>query len=501
MRRLCVGLVAFVLLLTLTACQTNLESDPSSSQTTESTTTTTESSVISSNLTTQTSTSLTETTVSETEENTSSTSQKSSTLRTTSSSSKKSSTTVKKSSATTKPSITETGTTTTAKKSFVTRPWTTTTTTRSKKSRTTTTTTTAPTKPSRPKDVWDGKYEDKFAGGNGTKASPYVIKTAQQFALFADEVNVKAYEDRYVYFSLESDIDLASIPWTPIGSYSCPFRGHFEGNGHAIHNLNVTKAHIDSDKSVVVAGLFGAIQDSEIRNLGIETATINISPSWETDYNYIGTLCGYLSVGQKDTKLSSCYVMRSKIEVPDTSVVICAGGVAGFIYLTSTADCSLEKVESHSTLVTENAVTIYDGGIAGSINIKGSGRVTATNFCSYVDSNKPEKGDKYIGAFGQLYTKGGRVTLRDGYTYVGFSSKGGERGTITYYGISSEIYVGGKKNLMDFENIYSSRSLYPSDMKNYINAQNLHYSVAVPEGLWDDELWDLTNPHRPRLIF
>ena len=65
-------------------------------------------------------------------------------------------------------------------------------------------------------DSWDGTAASGFAYGSGTSSSPYVIETAEQLAYLAQSVNSgNSYSGKYI--SLESNIDLCNINWTPIG--------------------------------------------------------------------------------------------------------------------------------------------------------------------------------------------------------------------------------------------------------------------------------------------
>ena len=91
-------------------------------------------------------------------------------------------------------------------------------------------------------------YADKYAGGSGTKDTPYIISSDLELAKLANDVNtgssmaMKSGE----YFKLTKDIDLKHGIWTPIGSTKCIkkdpdryFAGIFDGDGHAIKNMHI----------------------------------------------------------------------------------------------------------------------------------------------------------------------------------------------------------------------------------------------------------------------
>lgn len=87
-------------------------------------------------------------------------------------------------------------------------------------------------------DTWDGTtIADKFAAGDGTQGNPFQIETAAQLAYFAKTVNEgEAYLHKYIV--LTADIDLANKEWTPIGNYSNPFKGNFNGDNHTVTGMH-----------------------------------------------------------------------------------------------------------------------------------------------------------------------------------------------------------------------------------------------------------------------
>ena len=121
-----------------------------------------------------------------------------------------------------------------------------------------------------------------FSGGSGTPDDPYIITSAAE--LNAVRYNLTA------HFRLSNDIDLTNYlapggagyakwgaaGWLPIGTttrswpqrMSCELRfaGEFDGNGHKITGLWIARRGEDS------VGLFGAIENATIKNLGVEIA-------------------------------------------------------------------------------------------------------------------------------------------------------------------------------------------------------------------------------------
>lgn len=130
--------------------------------------------------------------------------------------------------------------------------------------------------------LWTDYAASSFEGGEGTAESPYLIKTAEQLAKLAKDVNegVSTYED--TYFKMVADIDLDGHDWTPIGynrtvgdgddavNERADFSGKFDGNGCKISNLYIPG--LPNYKSM---GLFAnTSQTFELRNLTIESGEI-----------------------------------------------------------------------------------------------------------------------------------------------------------------------------------------------------------------------------------
>lgn len=134
--------------------------------------------------------------------------------------------------------------------------------------------------------AWDGTAAESFEGGNGDSSDPYIIKTAEQLAFLAKQVNGgETYRGKY--FQLEADLDLSGSEWTPIGTETVPFSGKFSGNGNVLTNVKISAA---GD----YIGLFG-YNTGTITYVGIESGEISGG-------NCTGSICG-LNAGT----ITGCY--------------------------------------------------------------------------------------------------------------------------------------------------------------------------------------------------
>ena len=128
-----------------------------------------------------------------------------------------------------------------------------------------------------PDGVWTAYATDSFEGGSGTKDDPYKIKTAEQLAKLAADINSgkgdKEYTHSGEYFILTDNIDLSAHRWVPIGYYVIneghQFSAYFNGN-----NKKITGLYVKEERDDYSAGLFGAVGGITIENVIIENGYV-----------------------------------------------------------------------------------------------------------------------------------------------------------------------------------------------------------------------------------
>ncbi len=233
----------------------------------------------------------------------------------------------------------------------------------------------------------------QFAGGSGTAADPYIIKTKAHLN------NVRYYLN--AHFRMEADIvfteaDFASdgdfynsgTGWQPIGTDSAaPFTGTFDGNGHTITGL---KIHITSD-TVIYVGLFGYIRNSTIMELGLKNSDFFVEKltTASRSVEYIGGLVGSVY----SSTITDCYITGNVtgtvvLTAADDSgiggITCYAAGIAGDAsYATTITGCyNAATVSVKVTATAKYSARAYAGGITGygSANITtcyNTGNITA----------------------------------------------------------------------------------------------------------------------------
>jgi len=174
--------------------------------------------------------------------------------------------------------------------------------------------------------------------GSGSSGSPYLIANLNN--LYWITQNSSEWRSTK-YYRQTADIDAsATSSWdggqgfSPIGNSSRQFQGHYDGDGHSIQNLTISRSTTN------YIGLFGYTDGAEIQNLGVRNASIT------GDY-YTGGL-----VGQNEkSDVLNCH---------STGMILggrYTGGLVGYNY----DDATVENSYSHAF----TSGFRYVGGLVG----------------------------------------------------------------------------------------------------------------------------------------
>ena len=225
-----------------------------------------------------------------------------------------------------------------------------------------------------------GTFVDRFA------FSAYTSSTAGIAISTVDDLkDITANEEYY----LTDHIDLLGTAWTPLFDASNPFTGTLHGNGYVIYNLEITGGDDHYQ------GLFAALKDASIENLGIGVRNIEGGGA-------IGALAGYAEE-TSTLALSNIAVgaMSANAQIKSTAAVDIGGltasyvgGVIGYLKAGTLENaCNLVAVEGSSDHV---------GGLVG----KNEG--TATGYA--------------MGAVSGARSVGGLVGYNNGGTATGYAT-------------------------------------------------------------------------------
>ena len=245
------------------------------------------------------------------------------------------------------------------------------------------------------------------------QSSKTSITTVDELLQFAKAVDNGEYDDKTdAVVSLDADLDLTGIAWTPIGSTFDAdenllhyFSGKFYGNGHTISNLDFSENYGKTEYPSF--GFFSEVYGAEISGLTIQ-GKLDVSNSAPV---FFGTVAGVAA----DSKIFDCV---SDVSFTDTdkyingTVAMCGYAINSTIeYCQNKGDFSVMKDTSQ----------FWMGGIAG------LAENSAVQYCSNtgdMTSWTPSSG----GIVGQLiqnskvincYSTGKMVPLGNGTTDFG----------------------------------------------------------------------------------
>ena len=180
-------------------------------------------------------------------------------------------------------------------------------------------------------NAWDGTADISWYTDHETDTE-YRFTTAEQLAGMAKLINddMANFKDKTIY--LENDLDLGGHEWISIGDGANTdvgsFQGVFDGQSHVIYNLysheGLKSENKDNNNNLYRNGLFGAIYNATVQNLGIENADIVI-PMNDTSTYGKGILVDWMT----NSTIKNCYTTGSITGGSYIEKYI--GGIAGFL--------------------------------------------------------------------------------------------------------------------------------------------------------------------------
>ena len=189
------------------------------------------------------------------------------------------------------------------------------------------------------------------------QSSKISITTVDELLQFAKAVDNGEYDDKTdAVVSLDADLDLTGVAWTPIGSVFAAdgtllhyFSGKFYGNGHTISNLDFSENYGKTEYPSF--GFFSEVYGAEISGLTIQ-GKLDVSNS---GYVYFGTVAGVAA----DSKISNC---TSDVSFTDTDKYI-NGTVALCGYAINS---TIEYCQNKGNFsITKDVTSFQMGGIVG----------------------------------------------------------------------------------------------------------------------------------------
>ena len=180
----------------------------------------------------------------------------------------------------------------------------------------------------------DGVYVFEKSWSVNPELTEYTIYTANGLKWVADVVNNTTpytptlFDGKTV--KLMNDIDLKNEEWIPIGddrSQRTEFHGVFDGQGHTVKNVKITKKTDRDDENKSSYGLFGNLKGT-VKNLTVENVSISGAPK------FIAALVGRMN----DGLIENCHVKNSSVECNNWTI----GGLVGQLNNGKISGCTVE---------------------------------------------------------------------------------------------------------------------------------------------------------------
>ncbi len=232
-----------------------------------------------------------------------------------------------------------------------------------------------------------------------TKGKKLYIGNATGFRTFGEQVNAGTSYAGWTVF-LVNDIDLENKEWTAIGSKSKPFSGSFDGQGHTISNLKITKtvANLASSNR---QGLFGTIIPSGATFFGNMTLhNVDIVGGY-----HVGGVVA-TSDGSSQTK-SDNYLVMSNVKLTGKVTIEGWQGVAGVMGSGNMAELSDIVVDVEDGSYVSNMAGGPDNAFNIVASVKGGGYLASIR---NITSNLDVKG-KMASIGGLFGVVGGQNTV------------------------------------------------------------------------------------------
>lgn len=277
-------------------------------------------------------------------------------------------------------------------------------------------------------NVSDWENGTSIDGGEATEAYSYDINTktitiysGEGLKVAADVVNSG---DTDINITLDNDIDLTGINWTPIGTYDNPYTGTFDGGTYTITGLKIDQSGTDNVGLIGRLGSGGKVQNVTLTEVNVTGGT------------YVGGIAG-----QTDGTVENCSVNGTVTGQNQT------GGIVGRNFSTISG-CSAEGTVTGNINVggiSGLCVPNYDTGTSSLIGstIEGCHSTAAVSGISSVGGVVGNLGNNSF--LMACYSTGNvTATITDGYANVGGVVGINSQGTVTAcYHATGEITSSG----------------------------------------------------------
>ncbi len=216
-----------------------------------------------------------------------------------------------------------------------------------------------------PVKLWnDGELIELTAPSTGTHyghTGVYEIGSASDLAYVAYMVNGGDTNYQSAVYYQTANIDLEGKLWTPIGTYTNPFKGIYYGNGKTISNISITDASVDANTNSA-AGLFGNTNGASLCDIVLAGTTVYNTA--KSSASLVGSATGgeIINCYDKSSRIGQHGVAMSyAVGKTSNTYVFLGGAVNGGSaeYTNATAISNALPINSSSTGLKKGYVGFY----------------------------------------------------------------------------------------------------------------------------------------------
>lgn len=287
-----------------------------------------------------------------------------------------------------------------------------------------------------------------------------------------------------------ANITLGAEEWTPIGNGQFGFRGRYNGNGHTIENMTITKGiqvdHPDWGK-YISTGMFRSITNAVLTGINLRNVKIEIN----TDNTIYEVKVGCLAGETDNSTISLCSATGQVTVIGAPYEQVHTGGITGYNYLSTISRC---RAAVEITATNTNAVgTANAGGIVGhnwgfilsceaqdktvtanSTNTANAGGIAAVNgkngyiaFCRAGNAVYAKNGGNANGA-------GGLIGANIGYLYASYAHPNA-KATSSGGNNKAGVLVGDNNKADRVQHCYGAGTASPNNSDLAANTDNIIY--------------------------
>ena len=292
-----------------------------------------------------------------------------------------------------------------------------------------------------------------------------VLAEGEPVKIYTTDDLLKIADDPSGDYILMNDLDMKDVEWNPVD-----FTGTFDGNGHAILNLNIkstsdaTRTTYDGNYKTYdtyFAGLFGVLEKAEVKNLTLKGLEVYVQ---KEEPCFIGSIAGFA----EESTIENC-VIEGTLRLDVKCKMFGVGGIVGY-----GGNGSIKETKADTTLICidhdrENRDEQFMGGAYS------AGYLDVDHCYIIIDGYDSDHGYVHDGGLVGMY-----ILYPLGNNYAGYINNTRVEGMITFFEDNTDRrayckdFIGEVMN-WTYEYVGNSSDFTRNEIKDYSKDLLPHY--------------------------